>query len=694
MSKAPSTVSPLRTITCEYAGRAFADRFYGPIQAAPPPSDAAVTASGINLHDDSSEQLRQRWLKADVDDVYALLDLKAKSTDATDDEIRKAYRTISLVCHPDKAPLNLRAAAEERFKSLQSGFQILTDSSRRRAYDSSLDFDDAIPSERAGATESDFFKVYAPVFARNERFSQVKPVPKLGDMSTSNDAVHAFYDFWLSFKSWRDFAYLDEHKINESTGREEKRWMARENAKAQAGKKKEELNRVRKLAEDAMRKDPRIARMRRDEDEEKNKKKRAKLDVVKAKAEAERAAKEAEEARAAAERKDKETAAAADKEAKLKLKSFRSYFGKYCREAGLPDDEIERLRAKLTLDEFTAIVNAFKADANSADGKDLFWSAVERCGGEDKDKAARSEARMAEEKAKREAAAKAAAVQSELPWSLTEEQALTKAIAKYPGGVTQRWEKITEVVNGELGRRTMKDVLKKAKELDARGGSHGTGGDDAFQRYLARMHKDAHSSELTRLRNMSEDERAHFLAEEDSKQNAEKLKLAEAEETARRAVEEERNARVNAAPPSAASLRAAEKLRQQREKDAAAERAETEQKAKSAAPQSKKPQNKAANKPAAAAQPNTTNSLSKADTTEEHKTNSTAPAVVSAVSAAPSADDWTAEEQSALESALRTIPKDGSNDRWERIAALVKSKTTKQCIARFKHIRKEIIAKS
>lgn len=61
----------------------------------------------------------------------------------------------------------------------------------------------------------------------------MKPVPVLGDMSTSDNDVNSFYDFWLSFKSWRDFAYLDEHKVESANSREEKRWMIRENQKKQ-----------------------------------------------------------------------------------------------------------------------------------------------------------------------------------------------------------------------------------------------------------------------------------------------------------------------------------------------------------------------------------------------------------------------------------------------------------------------------
>ena len=54
-------------------------------------------------------------------------------------------------------------------------------------------------------------------------------------------------------------------------------------------------------------------------------------------------------------------------------------------------------------------------------------------------------------------------------------------------------------------------------------------------------------------------------------------------------------------------------------------------------------------------------------------------------------EEWSDEEQSAFESALRTVPRD-VDDRWERIAAVVSSKSKAQCIRRFKEIRAQILA--
>ncbi len=97
-----------------------------------------------------------------------------------------------------------------------AAYEALSDPNKRRIYDSSIDFNEDIPSEKAGAASADeFFRVYTPVFTRNERFSVKKPCPKLGDMNTRIEDVDNFYDFWLSFRSWRDFSFEDDHKEDE-----------------------------------------------------------------------------------------------------------------------------------------------------------------------------------------------------------------------------------------------------------------------------------------------------------------------------------------------------------------------------------------------------------------------------------------------------------------------------------------------
>lgn len=60
-------------------------------------------------------------------------DILGVSKDATESQIKKAYRKLALKYHPDKNPDN--PAAEEMFKSVSEAYETLGDSNKRREYD-------------------------------------------------------------------------------------------------------------------------------------------------------------------------------------------------------------------------------------------------------------------------------------------------------------------------------------------------------------------------------------------------------------------------------------------------------------------------------------------------------------------------------------------------------------------------------
>ena len=64
-----------------------------------------------------------------MSDLYVLLEV---SREATDDEIKKSYRRLAMQYHPDR---NASPDAEEKFKDISEGYQILSDPDKRAHYD-------------------------------------------------------------------------------------------------------------------------------------------------------------------------------------------------------------------------------------------------------------------------------------------------------------------------------------------------------------------------------------------------------------------------------------------------------------------------------------------------------------------------------------------------------------------------------
>ncbi|PRP88641.1 hypothetical protein PROFUN_02737 [Planoprotostelium fungivorum] len=389
------------------------------------------------------EQKRHiRLINGIIDDPYEIMGLEVKRWEATEDEIKSAYRKLVLVYHPDKnTEIN-----DEAFKKIQEAFDKLSDPKKRRMYDSTDD-DVEITIPTYNPQTDDFYTIFAAIFKKVSKFSQNKKVPHIGDDSTKIETVQRFYEWWYNFKSWRDFSFLDEFDQSEAESRDERRWMEKQNERERRKYKQAEAAKILKLTEYAEKVDPRLVREREIEKNQKNKAKesrdkaqREKKEALERAAAEERAKKEEEDKKKAEESSaQKKAKALADKKLRKSRNRLRTAVGNTS-----SDDNIELVCARLNADQMSMILTAF--DESAEHGCELFTVHLHDIKEADRERAA-TETKQKEEKVT-------------TPWTENEISQLAKAVAKFPGGVQDRWEHIAAFV----GTRSVKEIIQKTKE--------------------------------------------------------------------------------------------------------------------------------------------------------------------------------------------------------------------------------------
>lgn len=414
--------------------------------------------------------------------LYEILGFSGEWGAAADlDALRKAYHKAVLMYHPDKAQFKTADGKEDRtvFLKIQEAFNVLSIESKRRAYDSQLPFDESIPTDEKVAKAlakgpARFFKLFGPCFARNARFAVKKPVPDIGDMDTPIADVQKFYAYWINFESWRDFTGVGaEHRPDEASSREEKRYMMKENERLAKKLKKKEMERIIALVTIGEKNDPRLVADKEKKRLTKENDKAAKENAAKQKADEEAAAKAWADKEEADER-DRQNALKADKEkikkAQAKARNILRKLLRITAEQGqgsgeygvISSADLDLLCNYSSLETLNEVNNAMGGEPATKDAA-LFQAA-----GADTVTAKVNEAKLAHENTledekitreakKRESEEKAAAERRskgaaapEREWNRDELSMLSKCVARYPPGTPNRWTAVVNYMNVQL----------------------------------------------------------------------------------------------------------------------------------------------------------------------------------------------------------------------------------------------------
>ncbi|KAH9068222.1 DnaJ-domain-containing protein [Lactarius deliciosus] len=224
---------------------------------------------------------------AAAQDYYAILEV---DEDASADEIRRSFRRLALIHHPDKNHDDPEGATR-RFAALQQAYEVLSDEQERAWYDSHRsalapepDAETVINDIKTGAAplararsrahfsmmaQMAFFTIYRNLFdrlAREERLSNTVEFPSFGystwdwaapSKERPSEAARHFYNFWLNFTTDKEFAWSDQWNISEAPDRQVRRLMEKDNKKARDSARKEYNETVKALVMFVRKRDPR-----------------------------------------------------------------------------------------------------------------------------------------------------------------------------------------------------------------------------------------------------------------------------------------------------------------------------------------------------------------------------------------------------------------------------------------------------
>lgn len=225
---------------------------------------------------------------------YELLGVERQ---ATDDQIKKAYRRKALELHPDRNHGN-EESATQLFSEIQAAYEILSDPQERAWYDSHESSilrgddpggDEAPTYQNIRVTTADDLARMVSKFNSKveytdspsgffgylrERFEQlakeeevaadwenvdVRQYPTFGHKNdTHDDVVKQFYSAWANFATVKTFAWKDIYRTSEAPDRRIRRIMEKENNAARQEAIREFNEAVRALVAFIRKRDPRF----------------------------------------------------------------------------------------------------------------------------------------------------------------------------------------------------------------------------------------------------------------------------------------------------------------------------------------------------------------------------------------------------------------------------------------------------
>lgn len=418
-------------------------------------------------------------------DHYMVLGLQRLRYLADDDDIRKAHRRKALKHHPDKRGKSGEDDPDsDYYACITRAMDILSDPIKRRSYDSvDPTFDDTIPNplsaQKLEKNPKQFYSHFYKAFELNSRWSVKKNVPLLGNENSDRNHVEKFYSFWYGFESWREYSYLDEEDKEKGENREERRWLDKQNKSVRQQRKKEEMQRIMQLVDNAFKCDPRISKFKEDDKNKKLEQKRAKQEAIKqkhAKEEAERIRKEEEIKKREQAQEDEEKAKRlvekkAKESAKKQLKKVVKSLEDYCRgyEYFIIDlnekvrhlEELDKLCKLTSIEDLIKFRDCLQALPTEAEKRELFLDYIKRMN----DKIADENRQSIENKCLTNGNS---GQKKNLSWDKDEIKLLIKAVSLFPAGTKDRWDVVSKYLaqhNPEQRERDAKQVLTKVKEL-------------------------------------------------------------------------------------------------------------------------------------------------------------------------------------------------------------------------------------